>query len=182
MPQSPLSTAFSGAEGQSAKSAEWLEATEADLLPVPCFHVVFTLPSEIAEIAQQNKKVMYGILMRAASQTLLQIAADPKQLGAKIGILSVLHTWGQTLTHHPHVHCIVTVGGLSIESGGDPQRWISSRPNYFLSVHVLSQLFRGKFLAMTKRAFADGKLSFQGKLEELSKREAFDRRLQPCFA
>jgi hypothetical protein len=163
---------------QAAARAEWLEAREADLLPVPYFHVVFTVPPEIAELALQNKRVMYGILLRASAQTLLQIAADPKHLGAMIGLLSVLHTWGQTLMHHPHVHCVVPGGGLSL----DGERWISCRPGFFLSVKVLRKIFRGKFLAMTKRAFADGKLSFQGKLASLRDPRAFAKHLEPCYS
>jgi hypothetical protein len=162
---------------QAAARAEWLEAREADLLPVPYFHVVFTVPPAIAELALQNKRVMYGILLRASAQTLLQIAADPKHLGAQIGLLSVLHTWGQNLMHHPHVHCVVPGGGLAL----DGQRWISCRPDFFLPVRVLGRFFRGKFLAMTKRAFADGKLSFQGDLAPLHDSKAFAAHLAPCY-
>ena len=162
---------------QAAARAEWLEAREADLLPVHYFHVVFTVPTLIAALALQNKRMMYGILMRAAAQTLLQVAADPKHLGAKIGILSLLHTWGQTLMHHPHVHCVVPGGGLS----PDGQRWLPCRPGYLLPVRVLSRVFRGKFLAMTKRAFADGKLSFQGKLTPLEDPVKFAAYLEPCY-
>jgi hypothetical protein len=162
---------------QAAARAKWLEAREADLLPVPYFHVVFTVPPEVAAVALQNKRVMYGILLRASAQTLLQVAADPKHLGATIGLLSVLHTWGQNLLHHPHVHCVVSGGGLSF----DGQRWIACRPGYFLPVPVLRRVFRGKFLAMTKRAFADGKLSFQGKLALLGDPRTFAQHLEPCY-
>jgi len=162
---------------QAAARAEWLEAREADLLPVPYFHVVFTVPPAIAEIALQNKRVMYGILLRASAQTLLQVAADPKHLGAQIGLLSVLHTWGQNLMHHPHVHCVVPGGGLA----PDGERWISCRPNFFLPVRVLGRVFRGKFLAMTKRAFADGRLSFQGNLAPLHDPKVFATHLAPCY-
>ena len=123
---------------QGGAAREWLAERQAELLPVPYFHVVFTLPALIADIAYQNKAVIYGILFKASAETLLTIAADPKHLGARIGITSVLHSWGSALTHHPHVHMIVPGGGLSLDGG----RWISSRPNYFLPVEVLSQLFR----------------------------------------
>lgn len=162
---------------QAAARAAWLEARQADLLPVRYFHVVFTVPPVIAEIALQNKRVMYGILMRASAETLLEIAVDPAHLGAKIGFLSVLHTWGQTLMHHPHVHCVVTGGGISSQR----DRWVSCRPNFFLPVRVLGRLFRGKFLAMTKRAFTQGKLTFQGKLAGLENHAAFAQRLSSCY-
>ena len=162
---------------QGASTAKWLDARAADLLPVHYFHVVFTVPAEIAAIALQNKKTMYGILMRAAAQTLLQIAADPKHLGATIGVLSVLHTWGQNLMHHPHVHCVVPGGGLS----SDKQRWIPCRPGFLLPVKVLGSVFRGKFLAMTKRAFADGKLKFQGELSALQDSTEFASYLKRCY-
>lgn len=162
---------------QGTQSAKWLDARAADLLPARYFHVVFTVPAEIGEIALQNKKVMYDILMRASAQTLLTIAADPRHLGAKLGIVSVLHTWGQTLTHHPHVHCVVPGGGLSI----DGERWVSSRADFLLPVYVLSSMFRGKFLAMTTRAFADGKLAFQGKLAALNGATAFRTAMKNCY-
>jgi len=162
---------------QASARAEWVDAREGDLLPVPYFHVVFTVPPAIAAIALQNKKVVYGILMRAAADTLLQIAADPKHLGAEIGVLAVLHTWGQTLVHHPHVHCLVPGGGLD----GDRRRWIACRPGFFLPVAVLSDVFRGKFLAALRQAFARGELKFQGGLEPLADPDHFARRLKSTY-
>ncbi len=163
---------------QAAARAKWLEARAADLLPVEYFHVVFTVPPPIAEIALQNKKAMYGILMRASAETLKKIAADPKHLGAKIGFLSVLHTWGQNLHHHPHVHCVVPGGGLSL----DGERWVSCPPGYFLCIKVLSSVFRGKFLDLTRRAFTDGKLQFQGSLAKLEDADAFAAHLKKSYA
>jgi len=163
---------------QASARAEWVEAREADLLPVTYFHVVFTVPLEIAAIALQNKRVMYGILMRASANTLLQIAADPKHLGAKIGFISVLHTWGQTLVHHPHVHCVVPGGGL----GDDGRSWVACRPGFFLPLKVLSTVFRGKFLDLTRRAFARGDLFFQGSLAHLNDPEDFAEQLRRTYA
>ena len=163
---------------QASARAEWVEAREADLLPVTYFHVVFTVPPEIAAIALQNKRVMYGILMRASADTLLQIAADPKHLGATIGFLSVLHTWGQTLVHHPHVHCVVPGGGL----GDDGRTWVACSPGFFLPLKVLSSVFRGKFLDMTRRAFARGDLVFQGRLADLADPDAFAGHLRRTYA
>ena len=163
---------------QAAARAEWLEAREADLLPVEYFHVVFTLPKAIADIALQNKKTMYSILLRASADTLLQIAADPKHLGARIGFLSVLHTWGQNLLHHPHVHCVVPGGGLS----PDGSRWVACPLSFFLPVKVLSRVFRGKFLDLTRRAFARGGLSFQGKLAHLEDPDRFLAYLKRTYA
>ena len=159
---------------QAAARAEWLEAREADLLPVEYFHVVFTVPAGIAEITLQNKKIMYAILLRASAETVQQIAGDPKHLGARIGLLSVLHTWGQNLLHHPHVHCVVPGGGLS----PDGNSWVSCRPGFFLPVGVLSKVFRGKFLDMTRHAFANGELSFQGALAPLNDAHAFATHLK----
>jgi hypothetical protein len=161
---------------QSFAKAEWLEKHQAQLLPVPYFHVVFTLPEGIASIAWQNKKVVYNILFRAASETLQRIAADPKHLGAKIGFLAVLHTWGQNLLFHPHLHCVVPGGGLS----PDRQRWIPSRKRFFLSVRVLSRLFRGRFLYYLQKAHSAGKLKFQGSLQELDDLGNFEAFLQRC--
>lgn len=163
---------------QAAARAAWLDARESDLLPVEYFHVVFTVPTAVAEIALQNKKTMYGILMRASQETLRQVAADPRRLGARIGGLSVLHTWGQNLMHHPHVHCVVPGGGLSL----DGSRWVSCRPGFLLPVKVLSRVFRGKFLDMTRRAFAKGELSFQGSLSRLNDTQAFASRLDATYA
>src|SRR5881296_2208292 len=140
-------------------AAAWLAAREAELLPVPYFHIVFTLPAAIGAIAYQNKPNVYGRLFAAAAETLTTIAADRKHLGADIGVTAVLHSWGQNLQHHPHVHCVVPGGGLS----PDGSRWIACRPGFFLPVRVLSAVFRGKFLALLRNAFNRGRLSFHGK-------------------
>jgi Putative transposase/Transposase zinc-binding domain len=158
---------------QATAAAQWVEAREAELLPVEYAHVVFTLPAVLGSIALQNPREVYNILFRAAAETLQQIAADPKHLGAEIGFLAVLHTWGQNLEHHPHVHCVVPGGGLS----PDGSRWIACEPGFFLPVRVLSRVFRGKFLALLGDAFAQGKLSFHGKLRGLRDAGAFQRRL-----
>jgi hypothetical protein len=158
---------------QGTAAAQWLDARAAELLPVEYFHVVFTVPELIGPIALQNPRVLYGILFQAAAETLSQIAADPKHLGAKIGILAVLHTWGQNLQHHPHVHCVVPGGGLS----PDGSRWIACRPGFFLPVRLLSCVFRGKFLSLLRNAFNRGQLSFHGKLSELSDPCQFQQRL-----
>jgi hypothetical protein len=150
-----------------------MEAREAELLPVEYYHVVFTLPATLGPIALQNPREVYGLLFRAAAETLQQIAADPQHLGAEIGFLAVLHTWGQNLEHHPHVHCVVPGGGLS----PDGSRWIACPPGFFLPVRVLSRVFRGKFLAMLGHAFEHGDLSFHGKLEVLADPGEFQRRL-----
>jgi hypothetical protein len=158
---------------QNLARAEWLEARRADLLPVPYFHVVFTLPAAAAEIAFHNKTVVYDILMRTAAETLRTVAADPRHLGAEIGLVAVLHTWGQTLDHHPHVHCIVPGGGLS----PDRRRWIACRPGFFLPVRVLSSLFRRLFLAHLDAAFKAGRLRFSGALSALTDPASFAQRL-----
>jgi hypothetical protein len=163
---------------QAMARAAWLEKREGELLPVPYFHVVFTLPHELGPLALQNKRVVYGILFRAAAQTLLQIAADPKHMGAKIGCLMVLHTWGQNLMHHSHVHAIVTGGGLS----PDGSRWIHSKQSkrrkpFFAPGEVLSRVFRGKFIDFLKQAFASGKLAFHGRLKSLGDEAAFEQLL-----
>jgi hypothetical protein len=165
---------------QGAARMEWLAARQAELLPVPYFHVVFTLPAAIAEIAYQNKAAVYAILFKAVAATLRTIAADPKHLGAEIGIVAVLHTWGQNLHHHPHLHCVVPGGGLSLkpapaEAGGT--RWIACRPGFFLPVRVLSRLFRRLFLEDLQAAFDTSDLSFFGDLAELAQKAAFARRL-----
>lgn len=145
------------------------------MLPIPYFHVVFTLPAEIAVLALQNKRAIYGMLFEAASQTLMQVAANPRHLGvAEIGLLAVLHTWGQNLMHHPHLHCVVSGGGLS----ADESRWIASREYYFLPVKVLSRVFRNKFRALLQRAFDRGELGFYGELMPLANTQAFRRFLQ----
>ena len=156
---------------QSLERVRWVEARSADLLPTHYFHVVFTLPEEIAHLALQNKRVVYGILFAATAETLFSIASDPKHLGARIGLLAVLHTWGQTLTHHPHLHCIVPGGGLS----ADRSRWIRCRKRFFLPVKVLSWRFRTLFLDMLTAAFRRGDLSFHGQLSHLADPALFAR-------
>jgi hypothetical protein len=163
---------------QAAARAAWLDARRAELLPVPYFHVVFTLPEQLGPLALQNKHVLYDILFRAAAETLQEIAADPKHLGAEIGFLAVLHTWGQNLLDHPHLHCVVPGGGLS----PDGSRWISCRnEDFLLPVKVLSAVFRGKFLDYLKRAFAQGQLGFHGRLADLAQPDAFARLLGECY-
>jgi len=160
---------------QGAAAQRWLEARQAELLPLAYYHVVFSLPAQIADIAFHNKAVVYDILFKAASETLLTIAADPKHLGARIGLTAVLHSWGSALTHHPHVHCIVPGGGLS----PDGQRWISCRPRFFLPVRVLSRLFRRLFLDKLTAAHAERRLAFFGELIGLADRAAFAAHLAP---
>src|SRR5271157_4988433 len=138
---------------QGAQARDWMEAREAELLAVPYFHIVFTLPAAIGDIAHQNKAVIYDLLFKASAETVIAIAADPKHLGARIGVTSVLHTWGSALTHHPHVHMIVPGGGISL----DGQRWVSCRPGFFLPVRVLSRLFRRLFLEKLFAAHAAGR-------------------------
>ena len=158
---------------QAASRAQWLEAKTDDLLNVPYFHVVFTLPSAIGPLALQNKRVVYGVLFRAVSETLCTIARDPKHLGANIGFLTVLHTWGQNLHHHPHIHCVVPGGGIAL----DGNHWVTCRENFFLPVRVLSRLFRQKFLAYLSEAFDKGDLRFHGRLETLAERRNWCRLL-----
>ena len=160
---------------QAAAAEEWLAAREADLLPVAYFHLVFTLPAEIAPIAYQNKAIVYDLQFRAASQTLLTIAADPRHLGARIGITAVLHTWGSAMTHHPHVHMIATGGGIAL----DNTRWLGCRPGFFLPVRVLSRLFRRLFLEMIGQAHDAGRLQFFGDHAALADRAAFAAHLAP---
>jgi hypothetical protein len=160
---------------QGAAARTWLAEREADLLPVGYFHVVFTLPAEVADVAFQNKAVVYDLLFQAASETMLRIAADPRHLGARIGITAVLHTWGSALTHHPHVHMIVPGGGIAL----DGQRWIASRPAFLLPVRVLGKLFRGVFLSRLTALHDAGRLAFFGALAPLAERRAFLRHLAP---
>jgi hypothetical protein len=160
---------------QGAAARTWLAEREADLLPVGYFHVVFTLPAEVADIAFQNKALVYDLLFRAASETMLTIAADPKHLGARIGITAVLHTWGSALTHHPHVHMIVPGGGIA--PSGD--RWVSSRPAFLLPVRVLGALFRRLFLTRLTALHQAGRLAFFGTMAHLADRRAFLRHLAP---
>jgi hypothetical protein len=161
---------------QSLARAEWLEDRRSELLTTRYFHVVFTVPQEIAAIAHYNKRPVYNILFSAAAETLRRIAADPKHLGAELGFFAVLHTWGQTLLHHPHLHCVVAGGGLS----ADGSRWIACRPNFFLPVRVLARLFRRLFLAFLEKAFDAKKLTFYGHLQPLRDRPAFQRHLAPA--
>jgi hypothetical protein len=161
---------------QSLARAAWIEDRTADLLDTEYFHVVFTVPQAIAEIAAQNKAVVYGILFRATAETLRTIAADPTHLGAQVGFFAVLHTWGQTLMHHPHLHCVVPGGGLS----PDGTQWIACRPGFFLPVRVLSRLFRRLFLDALQDAFEAGRLHFSGSLQALSERAVFADQLEPA--
>lgn len=160
---------------QAGAAKAWLAAREAELLPVRYFHLVFTLPKQIADIAHQNKREIYNLLMRASADTVIRIAADPKHLGARVGITSVLHTWGSAMTHHPHVHMIVPGGGLST----DGAKWISSRRNFFLSVRVLSRLYRRLILEGLAKRHKAGKLHFFGHLAGLADRDTFDAFLKP---
>jgi len=161
---------------QSLVRAQWLEDRQTELLPVEYFHVVFTVPQEIAAIAYQNKTVVYDILFRATAETLRTIAGDAKHLGAEIGFIAILHTWGQNLLHHPHLHCVVPGGGVAPNG----ERWISCRPGFFLPVRVLSRLFRRLFLAQLQLAFDHGELQFFNSLEALSNRVAFAKHLAPA--
>ncbi len=141
----------------------------SSLLPVPYAHVVFTIPEQLAPLAFRNQRMFYNLLFRAASETLLELAADPRQLGARIGVLAVLHTWSQNLRHHPHLHCLVPAGGLAL----DHSRWVASRRGFFLPVRVLSRMFRGKLLAFLKQGYRRKQLCFPGTLAELSQPRAF---------
>ena len=161
---------------QSLARAAWIDARRADLLPVDDFHVVFTVPPAVAAIADQNKAVVDGLLFRAGAETLRTIAADPRHLGAQIGFFAVLHTWGQTLVHHPHLHCVVPGGGLSPEG---PQ-WVSCRPGFFLPVRVLSRLVRRRLLDAVGEAFETGQLHFAGTLDALTDRQHVAAHLQPA--
>jgi Putative transposase/Transposase zinc-binding domain len=160
---------------QGAAAREWLAAREADLLPVGYFHVVFTLPVEVADIAFHNKAAVYDLLFKAASETMTTIAADPRHLGARIGITAVLHTWGSAMTHHPHIHMIVPGGGISL----DGARWVSSRPAFLLPVRVLGKLFRRLFLTKLLEFHTAGRLQFFGDQSDLNDRQAFARHLAP---
>lgn len=160
---------------QGKVARDWLEAREAELLPVAYYHVVFTLPAQIAEIAYQNKQVIYNLLFKASAQAVLTIAADPKHLGARLGVTSVLHTWGSAMTHHPHIHMVVPGGGISMDGTG----WISCKPGFFLPVRVLSRLFRRLFLDKLQAAHQQGRLSFFGKHAGLTKTKTFAAWLAP---
>jgi hypothetical protein len=160
---------------QGSAAQRWLQDRQADLLPVDYYHVVFTLPAPISDIAYHNKAVIYALLFQAAAETLLTIAADPKRLGARLGITAVLHTWGSALTHHPHIHCIVPGGGLSL----DGQRWVACKPGFFLPVRVLSRLFRRLLLEKLSAAHHAGRLQFFGPHQHLAKASDFADYLAP---
>ena len=163
---------------QGNARAKWLAARSAELLPVPYFHVVFTLPHELSALVLQNKRLLYDLLFRASAATGIEVARNPKHLGADIGLLSVLHTWGQNLEHHPHVHCVVPAGGLA----RDGSRWISASSRFFLPVRVLSRVFRGKFIAGLKQLVVQGRLQFHGSLQELAKPERFRQFLRQLYS
>jgi hypothetical protein len=162
---------------QTAAREQWIAARQRELLPARYMHVVFTLPRRLAPLVLQNKKVIYDLLFRTSAETLLEVARDPRLLGAEIGFFSVLHTWSQLLRIHPHVHCVVPAGGLSL----DHTRWVRSRDNYFLPKEVLKKVFRGKFVDALKQAFQDGQLNFQGNLKLLAQPKIFAAWLRPLY-
>jgi len=164
---------------QHKDKLEWLDKRMKELLPVGYYHMVFTLPHELNQLCLQNKKVMYGLLFKAVSQTLLELSKDPRHLGANIGLITVLHTWGQNMMEHPHLHCIMPSGGLSF----DKKHWVhvNKKDDFFIHVKVLSEKFRGKFLAFVKEAFDKGKLEFKGRLSAVKGRVQFTRFLAPLY-
>ena len=162
---------------QAGAREHWLEVRHRELLPSPYAHVVFTLPQQLAPLALQNKKIIYDLLLRASAETLLEVARNPRRLGAEIGFFSVLHTWNQKLQLHPHVHCVVPAGGLSL----DHTRWIPSRPRFFLPRPVLRRVFRGKFVAGLKSAFQHQQLHFAGDLAPIAHPKIFAAWLRPLF-
>src|SRR5712664_2494825 len=162
---------------QTAARERWIAARQKELLPTRYVHVVFTLPPQLAALALQNKKLIYSLLLRASAETLLEVARDPKHLGAEIGFFSVLHTWSQKLSLHPHVHCVIPAGGLSL----DHSHWVKSQNRFFLPLKVLSRVFRGKFVAGLQQAFHDGRLSFHGNLPPLAQPQTFAAWLRPLF-
>jgi hypothetical protein len=162
---------------QTAAREQWIAARRRELLPIPYVHVVFTLPRRLASLVLQNKKVLYDLLFRTSAETLLEVARDPRHLGAEIGFLSVLHTWSQKLSLHPHVHCVIPAGGLSL----DHTRWVRSPNNYFLPKKVLRKVFRGKFVNALKEAFQNGQLCFAGDLRLLAQPKIFAAWLRPLF-
>ena len=162
---------------QTSARERWIAARQRELLPTRYVHVVFTLPHRLAPLALQNKKVLYDLLFRASAETLLEVARDPRHLGAEIGFFSVLHTWSQKLGLHPHVHCVIPAGGLSL----DHARWIASRQRFFLPIHVLRRVFRGKFVAGLRRAFQLGQLNFHGDLTLLAQPKTFAAWLRPLY-
>jgi hypothetical protein len=169
---------------QAQARARWLKREADNLLPVEYFHVVFTLPSEVAELALVNRMAFYDLLFQSAAATLREVAANPKRLGAQVGVLMVLHTWGQNLHHHPHVHAVVTGGGLSCDKHGnvaESPRWVSCRKGFFLPVRVLSSVFRGKYLEGLRKLFAAGRLNLSGRWRELADPLAFSRWLTPLY-
>jgi hypothetical protein len=162
---------------QTAARERWIAARRRELLPTRYVHVVFTLPPQLAALALQNKKVIYDLLFRTSAETLLEVARDPRHLGAEIGFFTVLHTWSQKLGLHPHVHCVIAAGGLSL----DHTHWVKSRDRFFLPVHVLRRVFRGKFVAALRQAFRDNQLAFHGNLTLLAQPRAFAAWLRPLF-
>lgn len=162
---------------QSLAKEKWLDARNKDLLPIEYYHVVFTIPNELNKLTLRNKKIIYSILFKASAETLKELSEDPKYIGADIGFISILHTWGQNLMDHPHIHCIVTGGGLSL----DGTRWISSRKRFFIPVKVLSRLFKGKFLCYLKETYFNKKLEFVGAINELEKYNQFQNLLNILY-
>jgi Putative transposase/Transposase zinc-binding domain len=162
---------------QTAARDRWIAARQKELLPTRYVHVVFTLPVSLARLTLQNKKLIYGLLLRASAETLLEVARDPRHLGAEIGFFSVLHTWNQKLSLHPHVHCVIPAGGLSL----DHTHWVRSQKGFFLPLRVLSRVFRGKFVAGLKQAFQSGQLQFHGQLAPLAQPKTFAAWLRPLF-
>src|SRR5450432_3940807 len=162
---------------QTAARERWIAARQKELLPTRYVHVVFTLPPQLSPLVLQNKKVIYDLLFRASAETLLEVARDPRHLGAEIGFFSVLHTWSQKLGLHPHVHCVIPAGGLSL----DHTHWVKSRDRFFLSIHVLRRVFRGKFVAALRQAFGDHQLVFRGNLTLLAQPRTFTAWLRPLF-
>jgi Putative transposase/Transposase zinc-binding domain len=162
---------------QTGARERWIAARQEELLPTRYVHVVFTMPRELASLALQNIKVIYDLLLRTSAETLLEVARDPRHLGAEIGFFSVLHTWNQKLQLHPHVHCVIPAGGLSL----DHTHWVASRERFFLSIHVLRRVFRGKFVAALRQAFQEGQLNFHGELTCLAQPKTFAAWLRPLF-
>jgi len=162
---------------QGLRKVKWIEDRKKDLLPIQYYHIVFTIPNILNDLVLRNKKEMYSLLFKASSETLKELAADPKYLGVNIGFISILHTWGQNLMDHPHIHCIVTGGGLSLKN----KEWLSSKKNFFLPVKVISSLFRGKFLDYLKQKYRDNKLLFPGKIQYLQKESNFQELVDTLY-
>jgi predicted Zn-ribbon and HTH transcriptional regulator len=163
---------------QAKNRAQWVYARTQELLPIKYFHIVFTVPAVLNALILQNKRTLYDILFRAASETLQEAAGNLKNLGARIGFIAILHTWGQNLLDHPHLHCIVTGGGLSLNKSA----WVKSRDDFFIAINILNQLFRGKYLYYLKKAYVEGRLAFHGKLQEAGGERAFKALLDDCYA